>query len=607
MSIRKWQGSEAMGYVYVYDKDTDNFENTGLVGALFPTECRHEEEAGGVSAVTLRHPYDSLGKWKALEEGNILACECRVRTPPDLDETGAYAATAEVWTVKSTGLTKAQKTVYTKVNKNKKAGTLIAGREVYVLKKGAQRYLVSYEALKKKKVKRGKKKVTVWYYVWKRGWCIPATLEYSTVALIDDDTNGILTICPNPDSRTQFFRIQSVNYDMSSMLIEVYAPHISFDLNNVLTRYVNNGTVSGVDALDGMTDGMDHETDIEILTDIADTRTGIEWDDLTVTNAIQDPETGFAAIYGAEVLRDNQTIYLLHDVDSGQGIRVEHRKNLTGAHLTVNYDGLVTAIKPRGQNSNGTNLYLTDNAKDDGNYVYSQNAGTYGIRAMVLDVSEAKVDKNVSKAVARQRMRNAADAYFTSQQCDTPQVELTINFVELGKTVEYELYTGLETAFLYDTVTVAAAEYGIEAVAKVKRMTWDCLNERIISMTLGDVDRTQHIYSWQIAGGITGQKLLKHTVTITELSENIGDELDITKLSVIVESSAGHDIPSGTSVTLTARVFNGSEEVTDDIAASRFSWSRTVGGQSSVYATGVKSVTVPSVTDVTQFYVIISD
>ena len=169
-------------------------------------------------------------------------------------------------------------------------------------------------------------------------------------------------------------------------------------------------------------------------------------------------------------------------------------------------------------------------------------------------------------------MRAAAEAYFETEQCDSPQVELTINFVELGKTVEYELYTGLETAFLYDTVTVAASEYGIEAVAKVRRMTWDCLNERIVSMTLGDVDRTQKIYSWQISGGITGEKLMKHSVTVTELSEGIGDELDVTKLSVIVESSGGYDIPSGTSVTLSARVFNGSEEVTGSIAASRFSW-----------------------------------
>ena len=73
-----------MGEVYVYDKWAEDFSTTGLCGALTPFSCRHEEIAGGMSAVTLEHPFDDLGRWKHIQRGNVLKCLCRVRTTPEI-------------------------------------------------------------------------------------------------------------------------------------------------------------------------------------------------------------------------------------------------------------------------------------------------------------------------------------------------------------------------------------------------------------------------------------------------------------------------------------------------------------------------------------------
>ena len=566
-----------MGYVYVYGPDDEDLESTGLCGALVPTSCVHDEEAGGVSAVTMRHPYDEYGKWKHLVERNIISCECRVRTAPDLKPSGAYAATVEEWTVLSGGLTKKQKQVWSKAKKGKKSGTLINGRTVYVEDTAEERYLVRFEKAKYNK----KKKETT--YTWKRGWCDPAAIEYSRTVAIDSDTNGILSVCANPDSRTQYFRIQSVNRDVGAQEIEVYAVHISFDLNDNLLNWKSTGPATGTQAAAAIEDHLDFESEIEILTDVKDTYSGgIDWQDVNPTSAITDPETGFLAIFGAELLRDNETLYLLHDVDSGQGFRVEHRKNLIGASLKVNLDGLVTAVKPRGQKANGDPLYLTADAQSDGNYVYSAAAETYGVHAQLLDVSEAKVDKKqgVTEAIARERMRAAARKQFDEEEADKPSIELDVNFVELGKTVEYARYRALEAAYLYDSAVVAAKEYGIEVTAKVTKLSWDCLEERITKMTLGDVVRGSRIYSWQVAGSISGDKLLRGSVGASALSDDAG------VYRVTIRSSTGNEIPD--EATLTAAVWYGSEDVTDEIAASRFAW---YAGETLV-ATGVKGITV---------------
>ena len=101
-----------MGEVYVYDKWTEDFSTTGLCGALTPFSCRHEEIAGGMSAVTLEHPFDDLGRWQHIQRGNVLKCLCRVRTTPEILN-GQVVTAVEVWTVLDTA-TKAQRGVYTK-------------------------------------------------------------------------------------------------------------------------------------------------------------------------------------------------------------------------------------------------------------------------------------------------------------------------------------------------------------------------------------------------------------------------------------------------------------------------------------------------------------
>ena len=498
-----------MADIYVYDRSGDDTSTTGLVGALIPISCEHEEIGNGMSAVEMVHPYDEWGKWKALISGNILSVPVRLRTTPGIDQNGLYVTSVEKWTVKA-GATKTQRIVYAKEKKNKKKGTLIAGRTVVVLKKSKERYQVQYEKYDKRKKR----------YTWLTGWVIFEALDYDETETIENDAGGIEALCPSGDARPQLFRIQSVERDVEKQEISVYAVHISYDLSKMVTHYKNDKPLNALTALAGIMESIEQENDFEAHTDLGNTRTSCEWEDVSPTTALLDPEQGFAERWGAELVRDDYDLYFLAHGGTNRSIRIEHGKNLLGAQLEVNMEDLITAVKPRGVTEKGKMLYLNDEPKEgvpanpDANYIFSPNVSLYGVHATTLDCEDCTVEKGakgVTKEIARIRMREQAQALFDDDHADNPSVTMTVNFQELGQTVEYEAYRPLENVYLWDSVVVAAKAYDIEATAQVTRLRLDVLTNQVIEVELGDVDRTGNIYSWQVPV-LSGKKLRPGTV-----------------------------------------------------------------------------------------------
>jgi len=87
------------GYVYVYDKDCQDFTTTGLVGDLHPLSALFDEEKNGISQVTMRLSYDEYKRWKACKVGNILRCQVPVRMPPVISD-DEYANTTTKYTTR---------------------------------------------------------------------------------------------------------------------------------------------------------------------------------------------------------------------------------------------------------------------------------------------------------------------------------------------------------------------------------------------------------------------------------------------------------------------------------------------------------------------------
>lgn len=504
-----------MGSVYVYDAEGLDTSTTGLCGELVPVRCEHEELAGGLSTVTMQHPFDEWGKWRHLEAGNLLKCDVRCRTAPAIDENDLLITSVERWTVRTT-LTSTQRRVFKSKKGSKKNGSLIMGREVFVLQQVTTGSLTRWQI--KFEVQRKRKKKII--YTWKTGW-IENKDNILDTKLEDVTTPGgdMEAVCPSVETAPQLFRINRIEKD-AERGVSVTAEHVSYDLKYNVARFNYTGQLTGLQCLkggaatiggktvtveDGIMGSLDFDTEVEAYTNIGSVRVAADYINVNPTAALLDPKTGFLAKYGAELIRDDWTMYFVTRAGRDNGMRIEYGKNLTGVQFEVSEEDLYTAVLPLGVNKNGSVLYLADNANPGSisNYVLSEHAALYPfmrVKVLECDATVEKTKKGVTLAVARARMLAEAQAQFAADnpgRIDVPEMSARVNFVELGDTVEYEKYKGLESVFLYDTVTVADAPHGIEIKAEVQETRWDVLEERMIEIVVGNVSPGS-VWSWAV-------------------------------------------------------------------------------------------------------------
>lgn len=504
-----------MGSVYVYDAEGLDTSTTGLCGELVPVSCEHEELAGGLSTITMQHPFDEWGKWRHLEVGNLLKCDVRCRTAPAIDENDLLITSVERWTVRTT-LTSTQRRVFKSKKGSKKNGSLIMGREVFVLQQVTTGSLTRWQI--KFEVQRKRKKKII--YTWKTGW-IENKDNILDTKLEDVTTPGgdMEAVCPSVETAPQLFRINRIEKD-AERGVSVTAEHVSYDLKYNVTRFNYTGQLTGLQCLkggtatiggqavtveDGIMGSLDFDTEVEAYTNIGSVRVAADYINVNPTAALLDPKTGFLAKYGAELIRDDWTMYFVTRAGRDNGMRIEYGKNLTGVQFEVSEEDLYTAVLPLGVNKNGSVLYLADNANPGSisNYVLSEHAALYPfmrVKVLECDATVEKTKKGVTLAVARARMLAEAQAQFAADnpgRIDVPEMSARVNFVELGDTVEYEKYKGLESVFLYDTVTVADAPHGIEIKAEVQETRWDVLEERMIEIVVGNVS-PGNVWSWAV-------------------------------------------------------------------------------------------------------------
>lgn len=129
----------------------------------------------------------------------------------------------------------------------------------------------------------------------------------------------------------------------------------------------------------------------------------------------------------------------------------------------------------------------------------------------------------VTEEVARARMREQAEKLLENG-CDQPKIEMSVEFINLGDTEEYQQFRNLENCFLYDYVIVQHPTMDIDVTAQIMEIEWDCLLDRMVSVEIGSVGKTlanTGITSWQIPNGFSGSKIAGGTISGTALQSDI--------------------------------------------------------------------------------------
>lgn len=466
-----------MSEIYVYDPKCDDFTSFGLVGALTPTSCVFEEEANGMSEIMLEHPLDNLGRYRALEINNLLQVKVPVRTPPAMDEDSNLKKNIFMYRIRAGSA--AARTLYKKSSGTARLAIIPAGESVSVFSVPI--------------AENGRYQVCSAFYGY--GWMSRDALEsepYDTRTFKVPTIHDVETVEPAWTVKPQIFRIYEVRKNIAS--VTVAARHITYDLLYNTTTYRVNNPVSAKAAFRHIFDHADNRNhDFEAFSNIEyQYPGGIDWTRINIINAILDPDKGLCALFKAALVRDNWNMYVLDDPGMDRGVKVEYARNMTGIEYIESTDDIVTRIIPVGETKDGKPLLLTNDEFWGKNYIDSTRIDMYPIiYTMVLECEDCKIGTGgvSSAAVARQRMTDQAQALF-DEDIDLPKIEMSVDFVNLGDTEDYKQFRNLERLFLFDYVRVRHAKQGIDVMAKIVSIKWDCLLERMERMEIGSSIKT---------------------------------------------------------------------------------------------------------------------
>ena len=298
------------------------------------------------------------------------------------------------------------------------------------------------------------------------------------------EENAVLSV-PTFMGKNQLFRIYEV--EKTDDDVEAHARPIFFDaMTDTFIMDTRPTDCNGQAALDWLMAGTPYSGESDITT--VNTAYYVR---KNLIEALQgSDENSFINRWGGEPLYSNFTVYLNERAGRDANVAVVYGKNIKSIAETVNTEEIITRIIPIAFNGH---MLAGDRPWVDSPYISSYphiyaklvKFETYKLRADVT--GEPAATDHIYETIEdlRLALRTAAEQMFYDG-CDRPKVTLNIDMVDLSRTVEYADYAVLESVSLGDTVHCRHSKLDIETDARVVSLKWDCVNDCIETVTLGD-------------------------------------------------------------------------------------------------------------------------
>lgn len=185
--------------------------------------------------------------------------------------------------------------------------------------------------------------------------------------------------------------------------------------------------------------------------------------------------------YHGEYEWDRWNVILHNNRGQNRGVRIAYGKNLTSLEQEENCEKVWTGVYPywyfeSDEGSKLVELGTKDEEKIlylDGNYKHE--------RIMILDLSSEFQDPPTSA-----QLRQRAQQYINDNELGSPNVSLSVSFVNLADTTNYANIKILEQVMLCDTVTVDFPKLGVSSTSKVISTTYNVLTNKYETVELGE-------------------------------------------------------------------------------------------------------------------------
>ena len=283
--------------------------------------------------------------------------------------------------------------------------------------------------------------------------------------------------------KDQLFRIVDVTVNTKAMEVEVYAEHVSYDLAAILVKDVQISKATPAFAINRIEDGLMEpyrgKISTNMTTDAAGTYTG-KINGKNGMFALLDPDSGIVPTFKARFTRDNWDLFILENTHRDKGFWIRYGKNALGITWKRSRSNLALRVVPVAKDASGNDYYLPEL------YVESGDINDYPVKRMVRLAVKGQIGKddgtgtntNWTPETLCQEMRTKAQELFSVDHADQIYQEITVDFEQLGATVEYGWLYDLQKVRLYDTVHAEDERVGLETAMKVTELEWDFVTQK---------------------------------------------------------------------------------------------------------------------------------
>lgn len=291
----------------------------------------------------------------------------------------------------------------------------------------------------------------------------------------------IILVKPSWDQEPQPFDILTVTPSTDGMRAEVYGQHISYRLNGVpVTPFEATGITQ---ALDGLVKHAMIQHSFTTWTDITNQTSKFSVKEPKSLRACLGGQEGsilqtFSGSGGVELIWDKFLVKVVRHRGQDQGVMIRYGKNLVSLKQETSIENSYTGVVAYWKDSNEDEIVI-------GGIQYAFNHEEYAHeRIFLYDCSSEYQQKPNVKD-----LNQKAATYVKNNHIGVPSVNLTVSFIDISQTLEYQNVAPLERVNLCDTVHIEFPLLHVSASAKVIKTVWDVLKDRYESIELGDEKR----------------------------------------------------------------------------------------------------------------------
>ena len=279
--------------------------------------------------------------------------------------------------------------------------------------------------------------------------------------------------------QTQPFRISEIKRTLDGKKAEIYAPHISYDLNKMVALPFSASSAAGAfAALESAIQGNTHftfSTDKTVDSAYALTKP------MSVRAVLGGTEGSFTDVYG-QIEYQFDRFKVVGNLNRGadRGVTIRYGKNLTKLENSDIEDSVYTAIIPYvtyRDASSAEKSIVGDMIKTD-----AFDSALPKIKS--IDLSSKWTD--TENEPTAEQVTDLGKAYL-EQEKDLSEISksIKVSYIDLSKTEEYKGRAILEEVRLCDTVHVRFDALGVNATAKAVKVKYNVLLDRVEEVELG--------------------------------------------------------------------------------------------------------------------------